>query len=143
MEQLTRELIDQVIDAFVNKDLEKIMTFFNEGAVLNDPHYPVQEMRGKTAIRKGLEWGLGNLVKPGFKIRHCWIDGNKGAIEVDTDHVFKGGMNLRFLQVFIIESRDGKIERLQSFVPYPPPGIGGFLTKLTRLAWKLKAIKES
>jgi len=143
MEQLTRERIDRLIDAFVNKDLETIMGFFNENAVLNDPHYPVQEMRGKTAIRKGLEWGLGNLVKPGFTIRHCWIEGNTGAIEVDTNHVFKGGMKLRFMQVFIIESRNGKIDRLQSYVPYPPPGIGGLVTKLTRMAWKLRAIKES
>ena len=47
-------------------------------------------------------------------------------------------MKLNFPQVFVAESRDGLITRLQAYVPYPPPGICGLLTKLTRLIWKLQ-----
>lgn len=140
MKKLSRELIDRVIDAFLEKDIEAVLSHFHEDGVLLDPHYPNPEMHGKQAIRAGLTWGYGNLVKPGFKIVNCWIDGDKAAIEVDTHHIFKGGMEVRFLQVFIIETHDEKIDRIQSFVPYPPPGIGGWITKITRMAWKLKGL---
>jgi hypothetical protein len=47
-------------------------------------------------------------------------------------------MVLHFDQLFVIESRDGLITRLQAYVPYGPPGVAGLLTRLTRLAWWLQ-----
>lgn len=47
-------------------------------------------------------------------------------------------MKPNFPQIFVIESRDGLITRLQSYVPYSPPGIGGLLTKITRMLWKVQ-----
>jgi len=138
MTQEVKEMIEGLVDAFEKKDLEASLSFFAEDAVLFDPHYPVPKMEGIGAIRQGLEWGLGNMEKPGISIRHFWMDGANGAIETDTHHVFKGGMELKFDQVFIFETQDGKITRMQAYVPYPPPGIGGLLTKLTKLGWKLK-----
>lgn len=46
-------------------------------------------------------------------------------------------MVLRFDQLFVVESRDGKITRLQAYVPYGPPGVAGLLTHLTRWVWRL------
>ncbi|MCA9926919.1 MAG: hypothetical protein KC419_00525, partial [Anaerolineales bacterium] len=88
--------------------------------------------------RQGMAWGLGNMEKPGFVVRHFWSDGSMGAVELDTHHVFKGGMAMNFNQVFVFEMADGKLKRLQSYVPYSPSGIGGLLSKVTRWVWRLK-----
>ena len=138
MTPITRDLIERMFSSFEAKDLEAVLTFFADDAVIYDPHYPVPAMKGKAAIRQGLTWGLGNMEQPGFTVRQMWLDGATAVAEVDTHHVFKGGMKLNFPQVFVVESRDGLITRLQAYVPYPPPGIGGLLTKLTRLIWKLQ-----
>ena len=138
MSGLTRERIDAVFAAFTSRDLTDVMAHFADDAVMIDPHYPQPRMVGRAAIERGLTWGLGNLVKPGFAIRKVWIDGDSAAIEVDTDHLFKGGMRLRFDQLFVVESREGKIIRLQAYVPYGPPGVAGLLTRLTRWVWRLQ-----
>jgi ketosteroid isomerase-like protein len=138
MAPTTQELIDLIFHAFQAKDLEAVMACFADDALLYDPHYPVPEMKGKAAIRQGLAWGLGNMERPGFVIRHLWIQGDTAAVELDTHHIFKGGMEVKFPQVFIMETRDGSITRLQSYVPYSPPGIAGLLGKVTRLAWRLQ-----
>ena len=58
-------------------------------------------------------------------------------VEIDTHHVFKGGMKARFDQVFVLKISDGKIARLQTYVTYGPNGIGGFMAKATRIGWVL------
>ncbi len=133
-----REIMDKLMAAFESLDLEAVMACFAEDAVLFDPHYPVTKMEGLAAIRQGIEWGLGNMVKPGFVVRHFWSDGEKGAVELDTHHVFKGGMEVKIDQVFVFELQDGKLKRLQSYVPYSPHGIGGFMSKVMRLIWRLQ-----
>lgn len=138
MSDSQRKTIDALIEAFTNKDLEAALALFADDALVYDPHYPVPTMQGKDAIRQGFAWGLGNMEQPGFTVRHLWSDGTSGALEVDTHHVFKGGMALKFDQVFVFETRDGLITRLQSYVPYPPGGIGGLLARVTRWSWKLK-----
>ena len=137
MKDISIEQIQGLMDAFTAKDMNAMLHYFAEDVVLIDPHYPFPEMRGKAAITTAMEWAFGNMEKPGFRIKHIWIENGNGAVEVDTHHVFRGGMVLRFPQVFVFESRDGLITRLQSFVPYPPPGVGGLLTKLTRWWWVL------
>lgn len=134
---MDRTYIESVFAAVAAKDLEKVMAAFADDALLYDPHYPQPEMRGKAAIRRGLEWGRSSMQKFGFPIRNCWIDGDKAVIEVDTHHVLQGGMELKFPQIFVIETRDGLVTRLQSYVPYPPHGIPGLVGMVTRLQWKL------
>lgn len=133
-----KEILDGILAAFESMDLEAIMGYFANDAVLYDPHYPVARMEGTAAIRQGLAWGLGNLVKPGFTIRHFWSNGQTGAVELDTHHIFKGGMEVKIDQIFVFELQDGKLKRLQSYVPYSPHGVGGFLPKMTRLVWQLR-----
>ncbi len=100
-------------------------------------------MRGREEIRQGLSWGLNSLEKPGFSVRQIWVDGDSAVVELDTHHRFKGGIEVKFDQVFVVESRDGKICRLQSYVPYSPPGIGGLIPRLTRAAWNLRDLARA
>ncbi len=135
---MDQTLLETMFATFAAKDLDRVLSFFANDALVYDPHYPTPEMKGKAAIRQGLAWGLENMEKLSFPIRNCWIDGEKAVVEVDTHHVLKGGMELRFPQVFVIETHNGLVTRLQAYEPYPPPGIGGLVAGLTRLLWKLQ-----
>lgn len=135
---LTKELINSVFTAFSSKDLTAVMSFFADDAVLIDPHYPQPRMQGRYAIEQGLAWGLNNLEKPGFSVRNVLINGNSAAVEIDTHHLFKGGVEMRFDQMFMLETHHGKITRLQAYLPHGPSGVAGVVTLLTRLGWWLQ-----
>lgn len=137
-----RALLERLLNAFTTRDLEAVMACFNTDAVVFDPHYPIAEMKGSAAIRRGFNWALGNMERPGFELRHFWSDGQSGAIEVDTHHVFKGGMEVRFNQVFVFEIADGKLAGLRAYAPYPPTGIAGVLVRLSGVAWRIKGTHE-
>ena len=133
-----KEILEGMIQAFMTKDLPKVMTYFTDDAVFFDPHYPQPRMVGKEAILQGMTWGMSSLEKPGFEVRHIWLNENSGVAELDTHHVIKGGMETKFDQVFVFEIRDGKFTRLQSYVPYPPHGIAGMIGNVTKLVWRLQ-----
>ena len=132
------ELFQQLVAAFETRDLPAALDLFAEDAVVIDPHYPQSEMKGKADIKQGLGWAFNNIEKPGFTVRHLWSEDDSGVVEVDTHHVFRGGMKVNFPQVFVMEIRAGLITRLQSYPPYGPPGIAGLLTGLVRLTWRLQ-----
>jgi ketosteroid isomerase-like protein len=122
----------------MSKDLKEVMSYFADDAVMIDPHYPQSVMHGRIKIERGLAWSFRNLEKPGFVIRQVWIEGDCASIEVATHHEFKGGLALHFDQVFIVETRDSKISRLQTYTPHAPSGIAGFVARITRFAWWLQ-----
>lgn len=130
--------IEQLLERMMARDLEGVMALIADEAEIYDPHYPFPTMRGKPAIEHGLAWALDTLVKPGFVVRQRWLQGNAGAIEVDTHHVLKGGQEVKFEQVFLFETQDGRLTRLRSFVPYRPPGIGGWIAQITGMWWRLR-----
>ena len=62
-------LFEQLLKLMMDKDLEGMLGLIHDDAVFIDPHYPMERMEGKKAIRQGLIWGLETLVKPGFEIK--------------------------------------------------------------------------
>ena len=62
---------------------------------------------------------------------------NGGMVEVDTHHVLKGGMEVKFDQAFAFEICDDQFIRIQAFVPYRQPGIGGWIPRVTGFFWRL------
>ena len=137
MSHVVEDLFAQLLKLMMEKNLEGMLELIHEDAIFIDPHYPIERMEGKKAIRQGLIWGLETLAKPGFKIKKCHTSGNSGAVEVATHHVLKVGMEVKFPQVFLLEVNDGQLTRLQAFVPYRQPGIGGWIPRITGLWWKL------
>ena len=137
MSQTTEDLFTQLLLLMMEKNLEGMLELIHEDAIFIDPHYPIERMEGKQAIRQGLTWGLETLAKPGFKIKKFHASENSGAVEVATHHVLKVGMEVKFAQVFIFEVNEGQLTRLQAFVPYREPGIGGWIPRITGLWWKL------
>ena len=138
MLSMDRAAIERMFAAFMAKDMDAVLALFADDAVMLDPHYPVREMRGKAAIRQGLEWAFRNIERPGLTLRRLLADGDGVMAEVDTNHVFRGGMAVHFPQVFVIDVRDGLIRRLQAYPPYGPGGVGSLLASATRLAWRLR-----
>ena len=61
-----REIMEATFKALERGDKEATIAAFADDAVLFDPHYPVPDMRGKEAIRKGLDWGFGSMRQFGF-----------------------------------------------------------------------------
>jgi len=131
-------LFQEMIDAFMAKDLEKALGFFADDAVLIDPHYPQPHMQGRAEIERGMRWGFSSLEKPGFSVRNRAVAGAIEFYEVDTEHKLKFGPTIAFDQAFVVETRDGKIARLQAYEPYPAPGIAGVIRRATWAIWKLR-----
>jgi ketosteroid isomerase-like protein len=131
-------VVEQALARMMARDLPGFLALFAEDAVVNDPHYPFPTMEGKAALEQGLTWALDTLVEPGFEVREVWTKGDHGAVEVQTHHVLKGGQEIDFEQVFLFETRDGLITRLRAFVPYRPPGIGGWIARMTGAWWRLR-----
>ena len=132
------ELAQRLITSFEAKDMPAIMDCFANDAVMIDPHYPQVRMAGKAAIKQGISWVFSSMVKPSFTIKHLWFDEQSGSIEVDTHHLFKGGMVIDVPQTFVMETREGLITRLQSYPSYKPHGIAGLLITLTGLVWRIQ-----
>ena len=135
-----RELVERTIKIVEKMDVDAVLALFAEDALFFDPHYPSPRMQGKAAIRAGLIWGFGSMQKMGFPITAYYesSDGKSAVVEVATAHVLQQGMKLNFPQVFVIDTRDGLVTRLQAFEPYGPHGIPGVALALTRLVRELQ-----
>ena len=131
-----RTLIEELFSRMMARDKDGMLELFADDATVHDPHYPIPLMEGKEAIDQGLTWGLANIAEPGFTVRKVWLEDGGGVVETHTFHTLKAGIKLDFEQIFLFECQDGKITRLRAFVPYPPPGIGGGITRLTGLWWE-------
>ena len=139
MNDQLRDAIDRLFAAVEAKDLPAVLQGITADALLIDPHYPQPTMRGTAAITKGLTWGFGSIEKFGFTIAHYFesADGRSAVVEVDTNHVVKGGMQLHFPQIFVLETDGRLITRMQAYEPYGPHGINALVLVITRLVWKL------
>ena len=134
------DLLRAALRAVESKDLEGLRRLVAEDAVLVDPHYPAPRMAGWAAIEDGLRWSFGTIEAFRFDVVHEFgsVDGAHAAVEVDSDHVLRGGRRLAFGQVFVVDVRDGRIDRLQAYEPYGPGGLVAWVLRLTRLGRRLR-----
>lgn len=134
----TRELVAEMFRRCEAKDVEGVVALIAEDAVFIDPHYPRVHNAGVDEIRESLVWGIGGLEQMRFREQR-WYAADDGAVsvEVDTHHTIKGKREVRFPQVFVAESRDGHITRLQAFEPYGPHGILATVLRVMRAKKKL------
>jgi len=134
-----RERIENIFATVETMNLEAVLAFLADDAVVFDPHYPQPHMAGKAAIAEGLRWGFGGMQKMGFPIVNYFEDatGTRAVVEVATAHVLKTGMKLNFPQAFVVETRGDLVTRLQAYEPYGPHGIVSVMLGATRLGWRL------
>ncbi|MFH1796668.1 MAG: nuclear transport factor 2 family protein [Pseudomonadota bacterium] len=138
-----RAVLERTFRALEARDKAAVLACFAPDAVLFDPHYPQPLMAGLAEIEEGIDWGLSVMKRFGFRTRHFFgsEDGLSGAVEIDTDHMLSSGQNLKFPQVFVVETKDGLITGLRAYEPYGPNGIGGFFLGLARLRRRLSGKK--
>ena len=119
---LTREHIEGVLRAFESGETARAAAFWADDGVFVDPHYPEPAYRSPVEIREALDWALEHVVEePRLTVRTVWKDGERFAVEVDTNHRMQDGREVDFPQVFVVEGEDGAISRWQSYLPFPPP----------------------
>ena len=135
MNDAVTPLAERVFRAVENRDIDGALSAMAPNVLLFDPHYPKPQMNGHAEVRAGLEWGLSVMERFGFSVTNTFLaaDGLSGAVEVDSNHTLKVGKVLSFPQVFVFETQDGLITRLQAYEPYGPNGMGGFMLGLERL----------
>lgn len=119
--ELTSNDIESAFKAFESLTMDRILDIFADDAVLFDPHYPDPRMVGKKNIFKGIKWGLESLSRTRFFPIKIWIDGHEAAAKVETNHVFKSGEKIHFIQVFIFKvNSEKKFTLIESYSPYKP-----------------------
>ncbi len=134
------DLIKRALNALESRDLDTVMKCFADDAVLYDPHYPYAEMHGKTEIREGLEWAYAGMKSMSFTPLRFFTsdDGASSVIELDTHHVPKAGGELEFAQVFVVDTKDGAITSMRSYLPHGPNGFGGFMLRTMHKGFRRK-----
>jgi ketosteroid isomerase-like protein len=134
----TQELIAEMFRRCEAKDVDGAVALVAPDAVFIDPHYPRVHNSGSDEIRESLVWGIGGLEQMRFHEQR-WFTAADGAVsvEVDTHHTIKGKREVRFPQVFVAESRDGLLTRLQAFEPYGPHGVLATVLRVMRAKKKL------
>ena len=137
-QRTTRELLSAVFRCCETKNVEGAVALTAPDAVFIDPHYPRVHNTGTAEIRESLQWGIGGLEQMRFH-EHRWFASEDGAVsvEVDTHHTIKGKREVRFPQVFVAESRDGLLTRLQAFEPYGPHGVLATVLRVMRVKKKV------
>lgn len=139
MSQLS-ELITGHFNAVEAKDLEAFMAFYHDDAEFIDPHYPNVHMKGKNEIHEGLTWGFKGVKTFSFTPMNYFENeaGTNASIEMATKLELSNGQKLSFPQVFIIETKQGKISRCQAYETYGPHGMHNVMLKVTRLIKRIK-----
>ena len=139
METYITGLVTRTFTALEAKDLSALMGLFAEDAVLIDPHFPAQTLRGTAAISQGFQTSIARTRSYGYQILNAFEskNGDRAAVEVKTHHVLQTGKHIEFSQVFVFETANGRITRLQAYEPYGPPGVVGFFIGLARLKQRL------
>jgi ketosteroid isomerase-like protein len=138
------DLLESTLRAVEAKDLATLRALVADDGILVDPHYPTPTMVGWAAISEGLGWSFGTIDTFRFRVIHALesADGAHAAVEVDCDHVLRGGRRLAFQQVFVADVREGRIARLQAYEPYGPGGLVGWVLRLTRLWRRLRRVRR-
>jgi ketosteroid isomerase-like protein len=116
-----KDIALQLLTAMTAKNKAETLALMADDAVLFDPHYPTPLMAGKAAISEGIDFAFGMLKQPGWTVLRSWENRDSVVLEVDTHHEMMNGFMVTPKQVFIVDTKDGKITSWQSFVPYPPP----------------------
>lgn len=133
------QLVRDHFNAVEAKDLEAVLAFYHSDIDFIDPHYPKVHMKGKDEILKGLTWSFKTVKSFGFSDINYFEndDGTKASVEYDSMIELFNGKSFKFPQVFIIETSNHKISRLQAYEPYGPHGGHKIFLTVTRLIHKI------
>lgn len=117
-DEVTAERLKQLLDAFNDHDLDRIMEFFSDDATFDMPRGPHRwgiRYVGKDEVRKGLAARFAGIpdVRCG-EDRH-WVCANRGVSEWLLTGTSSTGQNIRVQGCDLFAFRDGKVVRKDSY----------------------------
>jgi ketosteroid isomerase-like protein len=117
-EALTTGTLKSLLDAFDAHDLDAILEFFADDCELLTPRGPAPDgrrFRGKAAVREGLASRFTGLPDVHYGDDRHWVAGNLGVSTWLLTGTTTSGERIRVRGVDLLEFRDGKITRKDSY----------------------------
>jgi ketosteroid isomerase-like protein len=135
------KLVDDIFKAIEAQDINTTINFFSDDGEFIDPHYPNVHMKGKREIMEGFTWGFNGVNTFSFTPVNYFEnqDGSHASVEMDTKLELTSGKKLSYRQVFILETKDGKVSRCQAYEAYGPHGMLKIVLMITRFVNKLRS----
>jgi ketosteroid isomerase-like protein len=115
---VTVETLERVLDAFNRHDLDAILTFFAEDAVLGLPRGSDPfgtRFVGKTAVREGLATRFAGIPDVHYSEDRHFVCGDRGVSEWLLTGTTTAGQRLAVRGCDLWEFRDGLIARKDSY----------------------------
>ncbi len=117
-EEITPKTLRRLVGAFNHHDLDEVMTFFADDAVLQMPRGPDpwgQRYVGKEEVRKGLATRFAGLPDVHYGDDQHWVAGDRGCSEWELTGTTREGQKIRVRGCDLFRFRDGKIVRKDSY----------------------------
>jgi ketosteroid isomerase-like protein len=116
--QVTVETLKQLLDAFNQHDLDRIMEFFSDDATLDTPRGPHpwgNRYVGHDEVRKGLATRFTGIPDVHYAADRHWVRGDRGASEWLLTGTSLAGQKIRVQGCDLFEFRNGKVFRKDSY----------------------------
>ena len=115
---VTVETLERVLDAFNRHDLDAILAFFGEDAVLETPRGPDPwgtRFAGKARVREGLAARFAGIPDVHYAEDRHWVGGDRGVSEWLLTGTTTAGERIAVRGCDLWEFRDGLIVRKDSY----------------------------
>jgi ketosteroid isomerase-like protein len=117
-QSVTVETLNQFVAAFNAHDLDAVMNFFADDCELLMPRGPEpwgQRYVGKVEVRKGLATRFEGIPDVHYGNVENWVSGNHGVSRWTLTGTTKDGKKINVRGCDLLEFRDGKIIRKDSY----------------------------
>jgi|ERR1700736_286856 ketosteroid isomerase-like protein len=116
--RVTAETLRELLDAFNQHDLDRIMKFFSHDATFDMPRGPHpwgSRYVGKDEVRRGLVSRFTGIPDVYYGDDRHWVSGDRGASEWLLTGTSSTGESLKVRGCDLFEFRDGKVIRKDSY----------------------------
>ncbi len=116
--QVTVETLKQLLHAFNQHDLDRIMEFFSDDATFDMPrgaHPWGTRYIGKDEVRKGLATRFTGIPDVHYGEDRHWVSGDRGVSEWLLTGTSATGQKISVRGCDLFEFRDGKVVRKDSY----------------------------
>lgn len=116
--RVTIDTLTQLVAAFNAHDLDAVMSFFADDCELIMPRGPDpwgQRYVGKAAVRNGLATRFEGIPDVHYGDVHNWVSGNHGVSQWTLTGTTKDGKKIMVRGCDLLEFRNGKIIRKDSY----------------------------
>ncbi len=130
--QVSVETLKQLLDAFNQHKLDRIMEFFSDDATFDMPRGPRPwgaRYVGSDQVRKGLATRFVGIPDVHYAADRHWVSGDRGASEWLLTGTSVAGQKIRVQGCDLFEFRDGKIIRKDSYWKLVEPLAGSIRRK--------------